>query len=172
MTAGMTIDEVREALQLPESIAARAFEIARSLGALARDGTDPQTLQELVLRALDKHTCFRAAEPLIHELVRAAGLFPYLSPDRLSARDRAACERHGPLGMDDDGVVFHRVQWEVYRALLDGNNVMLSAPTSFGKSLIVDALIATQRFRTIVLIVPTIALIDETRQRIARFRAR
>ena len=64
------------------------------------------------------------------------------------------------------------VQWEVCRALLDGNNVMLSAPTSFGKSLIVDALIATQRFRTIVLIVPTIALIDETRRRLARFRAR
>ena len=49
---------------------------------------------------------------------------------------------------------------------------MLSAPTSFGKSLVVDALVAAGRFRNIVLIVPTIALIDETRRRFARFRAR
>ena len=104
--------------------------------------------------------------------MRTVGLFPYLPPHARSPRDRAARERHRPHGLGEDGVVFHRVQWEVYRELLDGHNVMLSAPTSFGKSLIVDALIATERFRNIVLVVPTIALIDETRRRLARFRAR
>ena len=42
----------------------------------------------------------------------------------------------------------------------------LSAPTSFGKSKIIDALIATRRFTNIVVIVPTLALLDETRRRL------
>lgn len=47
----------------------------------------------------------------------------------------------------------------------------MSAPTSFGKSLIIDALIASGKFKNIVIIVPTIALIDETRRRLSlRFK--
>ncbi|WP_369674476.1 hypothetical protein, partial [Enterococcus faecium] len=46
----------------------------------------------------------------------------------------------------------------------------MSAPTSMGKSAIVDALLASNNFNKIVIVVPTIALIDETRRRIqARF---
>ena len=58
-------------------------------------------------------------------------------------------------------MVFHRVQAQVYWHLIDGENVILSAPTSFGKSLIIDALIASGKYRRIVLVVPTIAPIDE-----------
>ena len=50
--------------------------------------------------------------------------------------DRLAYEVHRPLGIDD--LVFHAKQAEVYRLLADGRNVVLSAPTSFGKSLIID----------------------------------
>jgi len=66
-------------------------------------------------------------------------------------------------------MVFHRVQAQVYWRLIDGENVILSAPTSFGKSLVIDALIASGRFGRIALVVPTIALIDETRKRLSRF---
>ena len=45
----------------------------------------------------------------------------------------------------------------------------MSAPTSFGKSLIIDAVISTRLFKNIVIIVPTIALIDETRKRLNSF---
>jgi hypothetical protein len=73
---------------------------------------------------------------------------------------------HRPLGTDD--LVFHAEQANVYRLLVDGYNVVLSAPTSFGKSLITDGVIATGKFHTVAVIVPTIALIDETRRRFAR----
>ena len=54
---------------------------------------------------------------------------------------------------------------------MDGQSVVnFSAPTSFGKSLVIDALIASGRYPNIVIIVPTIALIDETRRRLSRFR--
>jgi Asp-tRNA(Asn)/Glu-tRNA(Gln) amidotransferase C subunit len=50
--------------------------------------------------------------------------------------------------------------------LLRGSNLAVSAPTSFGKSFIVDAFIAINEPDTVVIIVPTIALMDETRRRI------
>lgn len=70
--------------------------------------------------------------------------------------------------MDED-VVFHSSQAEAYRKLLSGVNVVLSAPTSFGKSLIIDAMISSRKFKNIVIIVPTISLIDETRRRLLKF---
>ena len=50
-------------------------------------------------------------------------------------------------------------------ALLAGRNLILSAPTSFGKSLLVDALLATNRYKRIAIVLPTIALLDEFRRR-------
>jgi len=79
-----------------------------------------------------------------------------------------AYELHRPPSMDET-FVFHRAQAEVYRRLVDGENVVLSAPTSFGKSKIIDAIIASDKHKNIALIVPTIALIDETRIRVSEF---
>jgi len=57
--------------------------------------------------------------------------------------------------------------------MVQGHNVVLSAPTSFGKSLVTDAVIASGKFKNILVVVPTIALIDETRRRLGqRFRGR
>lgn len=50
---------------------------------------------------------------------------------------------------------------------MEGRNVVLSATTSVGKSMIIDAVVASKKYRRIVIIVPTIALIDETRKRLA-----
>jgi hypothetical protein len=70
----------------------------------------------------------------------------------------------------EEEFVFHRGQAEIYRRLLKGENVIVSAPTSFGKSRIIDAVIALKKHTNIAVIVPTIALIDETRRRLSVFR--
>jgi len=67
--------------------------------------------------------------------------------------------------------VFHEAQAQVYARLMDGENVILTAPTSFGKTLIVDALIAGGTYANVVVVVPTIALIDEVRRRLAHLNA-
>jgi len=72
----------------------------------------------------------------------------------------------------EETFVFHRAQAEVYRRLVDGENVILSAPTSFGKSRIIDAVIAKEGHANIAVVVPTIALIDETRRRFSVFSDR
>lgn len=94
------------------------------------------------------------------------GCFRTLRPSRLGAADAIAYEFHRPDNFTDD-LIFHRVQADVYRYLLDGDNVILSAPTSFGKSLIIDAMIACGKYQHIAIVVPTIALIDETRCRLS-----
>jgi hypothetical protein len=125
----------------------------------------------MVLRALEHREHFNPYQQVLDSLVRAVGLFPYLDPDALSFRDSVAYEFHRPVNMGDE-FVFHREQAEIYRRLLNGDSVILSAPTSFGKSKIIDAIIAAGQFRNIVVVVPTLALIDETRRRLAQFSDR
>jgi hypothetical protein len=86
----------------------------------------------------------------------------------LGVADALAYEAHRPLDLPDPAIVFHTAQARAYHALLAGEDVVLMAPTSFGKSLIVDALIASGRYDVTVIVVPTIALIDETRARLSR----
>lgn len=159
-----TIRSVRK--RLSEPIAeGDGFSILADIASLtASDGKTPE-MRDLIIRALDKASEFQSERSLLASLARDHGLFPYIDPDLLSLPDLIAMEMHRPDGMD--GVVFHRMQAKVYRDLMEGRNVILSAPTSFGKSLIVDALIASGKFQNVVLIVPTIALIDETRRRLS-----
>jgi hypothetical protein len=147
----------------------QAFEVTAGISALFATGSDVVS-RTLLIRALARRDALSAALPMLDSLARRSGLFPYVSdPFELGTADRIAYEMHRPLGIED--LVFHAEQAEVYRLLVDGHNVVLSAPTSFGKSLIIDAIIATGKFHTVALIVPTIALIDETRRRLAnRFR--
>jgi hypothetical protein len=51
---------------------------------------------------------------------------------------------------------------------MDGETVILTAPTSFGKTLIVDALVVSGKYDNMAIVVPTIALIDEVRRRMSR----
>lgn len=122
--------------------------------------------RDALIRVLENAELLSDCMSVVESLVQRAGLFPYQrSPESLSTSELLNFEFHTVEGLDD--IVLHSVQGQVYRALVDGANVILSAPTSFGKSLLMDAMIASRRFKNIVVIVPTIALIDETRRRLA-----
>lgn len=168
----MTITELRAALKDPENVRARGFGLLQELCALVAGREHPDATQELVLRALEWREEFGATKEVLDALVRELGLFQYLDPAELPLADQIAYELHRPDALDG-GVVFHAPQAAVYWRLMQGDSVVLSAPTSFGKSLIIDAVIATERYQNILIVVPTIALIDETRRRLTtRFRDR
>lgn len=162
------VNDLRQHLAEPLGIVGREFELLKGLATIVADATVPAAVsQELVLRSLARRDEFLGFVPILDSLIRLTGLFPYLDPSKLSFQDQIAFEYHRPDGLVDD-IVFHRPQSQVYRLLLTGENVALSAPTSFGKSLVIDALLASQRYKNVVIVVPTIALIDETRRRLAR----
>lgn len=114
-------------------------------------------------RLLDKDTEYN---PLINHLIRQVGLYPYLKSDNALWQDRFV---HGAFKVnvgEAKKVTFHREQSAVLKSLLEGTDLALIAPTSFGKSFIVDAFIKIKNPKNVVIIVPTIALADETRRRL------
>jgi hypothetical protein len=169
----MTLEDLRRQIVDGTTLRAASFTILSELCSRASRTEDPeeeQILRELTIRVLEEREQLDGARPILDSLVHRFGLYPYLDPRDLDPSALIAFEAHRPADMPDSDLVFHTSQAAVYRHLLDGHNVILSAPTSYGKSLIIDALVASRRFRNIVIVVPTLALIDETRRRLSRFR--
>ena len=166
----MSEERLRTLLREPLTGDTDRFKIIKEVSSLIAQGNPAG--QEFVLRLLARLKDFQEWEPIVYSLVRQVGLFPYLEEENLSLKDALAYEVHRPEGLLGENVVFHHAQAEVYYTLLRGENVVLSAPTSFGKSLIIDAIIASRKHSNIFIIVPTIALIDETRKRLSKFKDR
>lgn len=104
---------------------------------------------------------------VLSSLARSVGLLNYVDRKRAYARDELAAEL---ATVPKLGITLHREQLAALDTLLAGKNLVLSAPTSFGKSLLIDVLLLTEKFKRVAIVLPTIALLDEFRRRlIARF---
>jgi hypothetical protein len=87
---------------------------------------------------------------LVNHLIRETGLYPYLQSDSASWQDRFAYEAFKvDIGLRTP-ITLHREQSTVLRKLLEGLNLAISAPTSFGKSFIIDAYISIKRPKNVV----------------------
>jgi len=144
----MNYEQALSLLLKPEDFRRDAFAILQYIADLLNMGKE-QAGQELLLRALQHRSQIPQYTEVLDGLIRRTGLFPYLDETHLNLADTIAYEYHRPAGMIQDDVVFHRVQAKVYRLLLAGFNVVLSAPTSFGKSLLIDALVATLKYNNV-----------------------
>lgn len=169
----MTTNELKVLLRQYENVVRQPFAILKAISSIFNNRhhgfeNSEDLCRDIVLRALEHREAFGIYKPILDAFVRELGLFPYLDESSLSLMDTIAYEYHRPFPFGDP-LVFHREQAEVYRRLLDGDNIILSAPTSFGKSKVIDAMIASGHYSNIVIVVPTIALIDETRRRLSRF---
>lgn len=167
----MNVEEIRAALRNPAELQSSGFTVASEICRAFAAEPESQDVHELILRALEHVNQMNGAGDIILSLARERGLFPYLPEERLDIKDQIAYEFHRPPGLGDQGIVFHEPQARVYWQIMSGQNIALSAPTSFGKSLIIDAIVLSQRFRNILIIVPTLALMDETRRRLVQLGA-
>ncbi|ASP64631.1 DEAD/DEAH box helicase [Sinorhizobium meliloti] len=133
----------------------------------ASEADDPTVLEavprlvELMGSRPDELASFKE---LISALARASGLWNYIDRESADATDALIAEA---VTADElGGVTFHREQIIALNTLLSGKNLILSAPTSFGKSMLIDALLATRRYERVAIVLPTIALLDEFRRRL------
>jgi hypothetical protein len=126
--------------------------------------------RELVIRLLEKQSELSLDyQVIVDELAMQVGLYPYVSNLKdLSLRNAIQHAANRPEGIMED-FVLHSAQTRIFLRLMAGESIILSAPTSFGKSLLIDMVIASKDFQNIVLIVPTLALVEETRRRMSRF---
>lgn len=163
----MNIDEIRTILSDHQSCEDNAFEVLKAITELSNSKATQNTARELVIRALAIRSAFgEGYAVLLDQLVRVVGLMPYADSSLvLSLEDQLEVEAHrAPLA--DGSLIFHTLQLQIFKDLVAGRNVVLSATTSVGKSLIVDAVIGSKAHKAVAIIVPTIALIDETRRRL------
>lgn len=107
-------------------------------------------------------------EPILNNLIRQVGLYPYLQVETSNWQDRFAYESFKTDVGGDSQVTLHREQSSILKKLIEGKSLAISAPTSFGKSFIIDAYISIRNPKNVLIIVPTIALTDETRRRLQK----
>lgn len=114
-------------------------------------------------------------KPIWLDLVERAGFYPYYIDKIKSVKSynqslqssiRSAFFKSDFL----NGVYFHAKQKEIEIAVSLKKNVAVSAPTSFGKSLLIEEFVARKQYKNILIIQPTLALIDETRKNMSKYR--
>ncbi len=120
-------------------------------------------IQDIVLRLMNIKDKFPSKIKLLNHIIGELGLFPYLEREELDLKDNI--RQNLFLAPIKDNYTFHIKQAEVFNRIMNGENIVLSAPTSFGKSLVIESIIGSYVFNNIVIVVPTIALIDELKKK-------
>ncbi|OHE08976.1 MAG: hypothetical protein A2513_03085 [Sulfurimonas sp. RIFOXYD12_FULL_33_39] len=103
---------------------------------------------------------------IVNHLIRLTGLYPYIDTDNAILEDRLIYDMFKVDTGSDEPLTLHREQSNLLKKLLNGKNLAISAPTSFGKSFVIDSFISIKKPNNILIIVPTIALSDEIRRRL------
>lgn len=107
---------------------------------------------------------------LFGDLLSAAGFYPYLTrfnTENSDFDDQIRIQYHKSTNLDDK--FFHSEQKKIVDLIHQKRNVIVSAPTSFGKSMLIEEIIASKEYKNIVIIQPTLALLDETRRKLKKY---
>jgi hypothetical protein len=106
------------------------------------------------------------------DLIEIAGFYPYLEKEKgklplrsLSGKIRK--EYHNSENLP--GKYFQEEQKQLLDLIKTNKNVVVSAPTSFGKSLLIEEIVASKEYTNIVIIQPTLALLEETRRKLLKY---
>ena len=142
------------------------FEICSRINDLLNDSKEKEAREELI-KLLDYHETNQIEyTPIVNHLIRATGLYPYINIDTANWEERFISEAFKVDTGEKEEKTLHREQSLLLKKLIEGKDIAVSAPTSFGKSFVIDAFISLKNPTNVVIIVPTIALTDETRRRI------
>ncbi|WP_190810300.1 DEAD/DEAH box helicase [Flagellimonas sp. S3867] len=142
------------------------FQNYHKINSLLIDDKENDARQELI-KLLDYHNSNDIEyTPLLNHLIRETGLFPYMDFKTSSWEERFVYDAFKVDVGEKTPLTLHREQSFLLKKLLQGSNIAVSAPTSFGKSFVIDAFIRLRKPNNVLIIVPTIALTDETRRRL------
>lgn len=114
--------------------------------------------------------------PIFIDLIESFGFYPYLNDEKISNLNLSAKYRNEfhksniSIGRDEK-IRFHSEQKRIEEIISKKQNIILSAPTSFGKSLLIEEFISRKIYKNIIIIQPTLALIDETRKKLRKYTA-
>lgn len=142
------------------------FNSCELINNLLFENKESEARDELI-KLLDYHEANRITySPLVNHLIRETGLYPYIQTSTANWQEKVIYEAFKVNTGDNESKTLHREQSLLLKELLSGKDIAVSAPTSFGKSFIIDSFIKINSPKNVVIIVPTISLTDETRRRI------
>lgn len=148
-----------------------SFELARACAGMLQQAEREGAARDLIIRGLEVLDRFPdSIKPVWNDLVGAAGLYPYVDATNLTGSEAIRREYHRSAFLSS--YFLHSEQQELSAQLISGKSLVLSAPTSFGKSLLIEEVVASESYRNIVVIQPTLALLDETRKKLAKYDER
>ena len=140
----------------------------------AGDSESISQVEKIVIHILDKwKTISDDLKPIWSDIIEAVGYYPYLDKcakqgvEVTSLAEKIRQQYHKSHYIE--GVYMHSEQKKISDIIFSGRNVVVSAPTSFGKSLLIEEIVASLKYKNIVVIQPTLALLDETRRKFKKY---
>ncbi len=126
--------------------------------------------QRLIVNILDNKEKFdQSLNLVLTDLIEAVGFYPYLTKEDLKLDSTDSLIRQVYHHSDNLNKYLHEDQKHLLSLLNSDKNVIVSAPTSFGKSLLIEEFVASNKFQNIIIIQPTLALLDETRRKLKKY---
>ncbi|MCG7406591.1 DEAD/DEAH box helicase [Paenibacillus sp. ACRRX] len=127
-------------------------------------------IREVLFYLLDRKSDInKELIPILYNFVERLGYYPYLDTPENEMNIRSLLHFEFYRSENIPHIVLHQKQAEVMNKLSENKSVILSAPTSFGKSLIIEEIVAADIYKNITIILPTLALIDEVRQKLSKY---
>lgn len=107
--------------------------------------------QELLVNILDnKQKLDTAYDQILADLIESVGFYPYLEKEGMELESTSALIRKAYHGSDFlVNKYFHGDQKYLLDLLKTNKNVIVSAPTSFGKSLLIEEIVASKVFNNV-----------------------
>ncbi|MGZ7117436.1 MAG: DEAD/DEAH box helicase [Methanobacterium sp.] len=133
--------------------------------------TDERVGSNILIHILNNKNKFcEDLNEILADLLESIGFYPYIKKENLKLSSTSANIRlNSTISANIDGKYFHDEQKQILEILNSDKNVIVSAPTSFGKSLLIEEIVASGKYRNIVVIQPTLALLDETRRKLSKY---
>ena len=149
-----------------------SFRLADKCSRLLRKRDTEVEGRKLIIHILDNwEKICKPTRDIWSSLIESVGFYPYIGRENEIKLDDTASKIRREFHKSDylDGKYLHEEQKEILSILNRGKNLIVSAPTSFGKSLLIEEIIASRVYKNIVIIQPTLALLDETRRKLQKY---
>ncbi len=173
------MDKILEFIELQDTISYnQSFDLALKCSRLIASGTEEELVmaRKIIIRVLDELKKIpKETYDIWSDLVEAVGFYPYLEKNKkILEQNSLADEIRIQSYKSDylDNKYMHIKQKELFDLLKSEVNVVASAPTSFGKSLLIEEIVASGIYNNIIIIQPTLALLDETRIKLRKYKDR
>ena len=144
------------------------FEMAEMCS--AKIDSDPAFSRRLCINVLNNWAKIPEGCRIIwNSIIESLGFYPYIQKEQIKLDSLSEEMRYG---MSEShflsGKFHHDEQRRIISKIFEGKNIIVSAPTSFGKSLLIEEIVASLKYKNVVIIQPTLALLDETRKKLSK----